>query len=66
MKIEKFCPSCRKTFVIEVPQDGYERWLSGELPQNAMPDVPSATREQLITGIDDACWRKMWIEVEDV
>lgn len=64
MKIETECPICRKTATVEVPEDGMKRWMAGELLQTALPDVPAATREQLLTGIDAECWTKMWSEEE--
>lgn len=65
MLIAVHCPICRTTSSIEVPADGYERWQNGELIQNAMPDVSIAVREQLLTGIDDACWQSMWTDGEE-
>lgn len=65
MQVTTTCPICRQPSTIEVPDDGYIKWMNGELLQNAMPDVPATTREQLLTGIDDTCWTAMWAESEE-
>lgn len=50
------CPFCGKTYSVEVPEDGYDRWQNGELIQRAMPDVAPEVREALISGICENCW----------
>ena len=64
-QIETYCGVCRKTTTVEVPEDGYNRWQAGELLQNALPDVPAAVREQLLTGIDGECWTKLFADDEE-
>jgi hypothetical protein len=64
MQIPTRCPSCTKTFVIEVPDSEFEAWQGGVLIQNAMPSVPADVREQLVSGIDPKCWDEMFSEAE--
>lgn len=52
------CPFCGKIYIVEVPEDGYDRWQMGEKIQNAMPDVAPEVREALISGICETCWNK--------
>jgi phage FluMu protein Com len=54
------CPHCKKEKLIEVNRDGYEKWKSGALVQEAFPDLPAAEREMLISGICPECWNKMF------
>lgn len=60
IEIEVMCPFCGKTYVVEVPEDGYDRWQEGELIQHAMPDVSPEVREALISGICEDCWNNMY------
>ena len=54
------CPICGEyNFVDNVPLDGYNDWLNGELIQNAMPDLSPEEREMLISGVCPECWQKM-------
>jgi hypothetical protein len=50
---------------IEVPAEGYRRWMSGELIQVAMPGLSISDCELLMTGTHDACWERMFAEEED-
>ena len=50
------CPFCHKEYTVEVPADGYNRWMAGELIQRAMPEVSADVREALISGICRDCW----------
>jgi hypothetical protein len=58
IKIDITCPFCGKEYQVEVPEDGYNRWLDGELIQRAMPTVVPEDREALISGICTECWDK--------
>lgn len=50
------CPFCGKEYSVEVPEEGYNKWVAGELIQRAMPDVSPEVREALISGICENCW----------
>jgi hypothetical protein len=54
------CPMCRESRTLEVPADGFERWQSGELIQNAMPELSADDREQLISGTCGKCWTELF------
>ena len=50
------CPFCQKLAEVEVPFEGFMAWQSGELIQNAMPELSADSREQLISGTCPRCW----------
>ena len=56
MTIPVKCPFCHKEYTVEVPTDGYNRWIGGELIQRAMPEVSADDREALVSGICSDCW----------
>lgn len=55
MIIMKQCPFCMKTHTVKVEKKSFNEWLSGELIQNAMPNMSATEREQLISGICPKC-----------
>lgn len=50
------CPLCGKRAELVVPQEGFERWRSGEYIQVALRAFPPDEREMLMTGYHSACW----------
>lgn len=56
------CSVCHEAAALSVDKDSYEAWKGGMLVQNAFPTMPRAVREQLITGIHPACWKKLFGE----
>ena len=62
--ITKVCPNCLRTARSVVSRDGYERWRSGTLIQDAFPEMSAAQREMLLTGIHPECWHD-YLGVED-
>jgi hypothetical protein len=60
LTINVTCPFCDKEYQVEVPEEGYNRWVNGELIQRAMPDVAPEVREALISGICENCWADMF------
>lgn len=65
MVVAVHCPFCQKSAEVEVPVKGFLAWQSGELIQNAMPEVDADSREQLISGTCSKCWDKMFPCSED-
>ena len=53
--LRKTCPFCTEEWEASVPTEGYQKWIGGELIQKAMPTVPAATREWLISGMCPEC-----------
>lgn len=49
------CPCCSETAQVYVDLEGYKKWKSGELVQNAFPEASPTFREFLITGMCSAC-----------
>lgn len=59
------CPFCGKAHEVEVNEMDYLDWQDGALIQDVMPYLSASERELLISGIDDACWGKMFGGDED-
>ena len=51
------CPFCGEDHIVEVPENGYNRWIQGDKIQITMPEVPAEDREMLISGICPTCWK---------
>lgn len=56
------CPFCGEDHAVEVDLAKFEAWQSGELIQNAMPDLTFMEREQLISGLCPKCQVKVFGE----
>lgn len=54
-KIYSTCPFCGAVHYVEAPEAGIKKWRSGELIQNAMPNLSPLARDQLITGMCPDC-----------
>jgi hypothetical protein len=54
------CASCKKPQSVSVPVEGYARWQRGELIQRAMPTVPLAAREFLISETCPSCFAEFF------
>jgi len=50
----------KNTMTMEVDQDDLNRWMQGELIQNAMPYLTPDEREFLMTGILPEEWEQMF------
>lgn len=60
MEIITTCPFCGSTNVITVDAEAYFAWQSGELIQNAMPNLDASSREMLISGICLECQKDIF------
>lgn len=58
------CFVCGKTETLVVPTDSYNRWVGGELVQDAFPTLPGNVRELLVSGTHPACWDELF-DVDD-
>ena len=58
MQVTKFSPISMKDHSREIPvtQEHLDAWKSGELIQNAMPNISADDREFLMTGITPEEW----------
>lgn len=50
------CVQCGKSHDLPVTTEQLLRWNSGELIQNAMPQLTKADRELFLSGICGTCW----------
>jgi len=58
----KKCMFCGKSKKIDLPEDGFNKWKSGEFVQVAFPGLSADTRELLITGVDSKCWNDNMVD----
>ena len=54
------CERCEKAHTFEVDGAPYLAWMSGELVQNAFPQIDRKERELLVSGTCGKCWAKMF------
>jgi len=60
------CVKCWQDQVVSCTDEQYLRWKDSGLPiQRAMPDVPAAERELLISGYCDDCFKALFPDEED-
>jgi len=52
-----------RTLDLDIPKEGYEDWMAGELIQNALPDLSTDEREFLISGVTAEEWKNYLDEV---
>ncbi len=55
INVSMTCPFCGNDHAVEVSLAEYSAWESGELIQNAMPNLSPTEREQLISHICPKC-----------
>lgn len=59
LEVEVECVSCKKAITVVVPTTGYRLWLSGELIQNAMPELTDDERELLLSHMCSQCFNSL-------
>jgi hypothetical protein len=65
MAIARTCVVCGKPRPIHCTEEQFQDWKNGALAQQAMPDVPAAERELLLSGICGECWKETFRDEED-
>lgn len=58
--VDLTCPFCGADHAVEVNLAEYIAWESGELIQNAMPNLSPTEREQLISHVCPKCQAKIF------
>jgi hypothetical protein len=58
--ITVFCMRCDREYLLPVNEEQLRRWESGELIQNAMPNLPAPDHELFISGTCGVCWRELF------
>ena len=56
------CKYCDKTYILNIDEEGWKEWESGEFIQDALPDLQAWERELLISGTCDDCWKQFFGE----
>lgn len=59
------CRLCGDIQTLQLSYDGEKRWRSGELIQDALPELTVDERELLISGTCEKCWNKLFPDSED-
>jgi len=59
------CIHCGHYGLLNVPLDGYQKFLRGAHVQDAFPQMSAGLREQIITGTHPECWDAMFAGLED-
>tara|TARA_R100000008_G_scaffold12478_1_gene6240 strand:+ start:1357 stop:1557 length:201 start_codon:yes stop_codon:yes gene_type:complete len=62
MKTEYKCQYCNVSYLLEIDDEGWEEWQSGELIQVALPDLKAWERELMLSGTCDNCWKEFFGE----
>ena len=61
MKVIRKCQECGKIIKIEMTDDQYNKYISGDdLIQNIFPELSPEIREMLISGTCPDCWNKIF------
>lgn len=60
-----YCANCGQSRTVNCTPEQHRLWQSGMRIQDAMPDVPAAERELLISGICETCWEAIFPNTED-
>ena len=55
IEINRVCPFCGCSTVLNVSKIGFDKWTNGELVQKAFPTMSATDREILISGICSEC-----------
>lgn len=55
--LKKPCEICGTIITVHCTREQLMRWMGGTKIQDAMPDVPRAEREMLLSGICGTCWQ---------
>jgi len=59
------CIRCKQRSVIVVEDREYERWRAGAFVQDAFPNLSLTSRELIVSGTHEACWRTLFGEEEE-
>jgi hypothetical protein len=54
------CVVCHKHALLDVPEDGYQKWKNGTDILQALPELDADQRELLISGVHAHCWEVLW------
>ena len=59
------CLHCEEQSIVEIDVEGYHKWRSGMLLQDAFPGMDLYKREMLLTGTHPKCWEEMFEEFNE-
>lgn len=55
------CPSCDKTYSVEIPETAFNKWnYEGKMIQDAWPEGSAEDREHLISGLCTECQKEVF------
>jgi len=59
------CPMCGRSYELKVNAESYDKWLDGELAQNAFDYLTTIERESIISGLCSECQDEIFGSDED-
>ena len=66
MRVEtKACPLCDTSVFVDVPGDGWTRFLGGDFIQDAFPGMDDGLRERFVSGVCPGCWDVLFVRDDD-
>lgn len=65
IEVEVECVICRQPKRVYLPVEGLLAWRNGMYIQDAMPDVPAAERELLISSTCPACFDEAFKDADE-
>jgi hypothetical protein len=60
--VDATCSQCKRVVDYELPLDGWNAWLYGQLIQRCFPDMDADRRELLISGLCGTCFDDLFKE----
>lgn len=64
MNISVTCGICAEDYTVTCTRKGYEQWKGGAFIQDAMPELPAAERELLLSKTCGPCFDAVFPEDE--
>lgn len=63
MKVQTYpCQVCGDTTIIDIPEEGFNKWRNGAFIQDAFPTLSPDERELLISGTHPKCWDELFLD----
>ena len=62
VKVNVTCPICGHIHTVWCAREGFFRWQSGALVQDALPELSATEREQLLSGFCPECQARFFGE----
>lgn len=54
------CTHCHEEYPVKVNRDGYFKWRSGVMIQDALPELNADERELMVSRTCSGCWDRIF------